>query len=191
MMELRPDIIIVVDKKAEVEFELATKLKNLIGATGKYRAVLWGLKEYSDNEPKLTSSQKIIFLGINSVSRRNESSIAQWKFQWNNLRYGWIGNTAIITMTEHKNYSDAEFKKFQAMCESHKMKVSNETIADVMLGSLEGKIAAAIVLPITLINLGISAVGEAYQSRENQYTFLVNEFMLNGFSEYLNQGTNS
>jgi hypothetical protein len=185
-------IFIVVDKNAKVETEIATKLRNILNATGKCNSVLWGLKEYRDNEPILHSKQKVIFLGINEISRRNESSISQWKFQWNNLRYGWIGNIAVITMTEHKNYSDDEFKIFKSMCEKHKIEVSNETLAEKLFdtSTLDGLvttiIAHTVLSPIALINHAISAYDEAINSRDSQYTFLVNEFILSGFSEYFN-----
>jgi hypothetical protein len=188
-----PHVVIVVDRKTEILLELATKLKNMLGASKKCEVAIWGLKEYKDNEPTLTSSQRIIFLGKNDISRLNISSI-NWKYKWkNHLYYGWIGRIAMLYASE-QSYTKTEIKEFKEM-----LKKQNVEIRKLPEGSSSGDtsssilgVIALIVLPWWIkISLLIWAGNEVSSESKNllmaQYSYLVNEFMLNGIDGYLKE----
>jgi hypothetical protein len=187
------DVVIVVDKKSKILLELATKLKNILGASKeiKVEVGIWGLKEYEDNEPTISSSQRFIFLGENDISRLNKSSI-DWKYAWkNHLYYGWIGSVAMLYVSEQA-YTKAEMTEFKELIKKQKIEIkklpegsSSDDTGSVILGT-----TAMLVLPwFITIPLAIWAGTKVSEESENlliaQYTYLVNEFILNGAIDWL------
>jgi hypothetical protein len=178
-------VVIVVDKNSKTLLETAIKLKNIVGASKKCETALWGLKEYKDNEPTLTSSQKIIFFGENEISRLNISSI-NWKYVWKNLHYGWIGYVAMLYVSE-LSYSKIEMSEFKELC-----KKQNVEIKRMPEGSSSGDgglialgIIGFLLFPWLAIPALISSNEESNNLLTTQYSFLVNQFIMDGVDEYL------
>ena len=187
------NIVIVVDKKAKIFLELAAKFKNVLDASKKCEITILGLNEYKDIEPTLSPSQKIIFLGENDISCLNKNSI-NWKYEWkNHLYFGWNGPAAML-YASGQSYTKAEIKEFKEMLKKRNIEIkklpegsSSGNKGSVILGAV-----ALIVLPfwITIpfsIWVGKKISSESKNLLTAQYSYLFNEFVLNGIDDYLKE----
>jgi hypothetical protein len=182
-------IIIVVNSDKEKEY--GQILKNIISASGVYEAALWTTKHYTDNEPTVTSSQKVIFIGENDVSKRNLSSI-DWKFESPNMKYGWIGSVALLTVG-NTLLTKEELKNFKQICETQTNDVKKGNIG--VAGGIAVRIGATalfgLLSPIGLIALttsivlGINNAQKLAKQRKEQYSYLINHFILKNIDNYM------
>jgi hypothetical protein len=140
----------------------------------------------------MSSEQRIIFLGENVISSLNKSSI-NWKYVWKNLHYGWIGSIAMIYVSEGA-YTKTEMEEFKQLLKEQNVKskkLPEGSSSDDMGYSILGAIAL-IVLPIW-IKIPLSfwsaseVIGESKNLRSAQYSYLINEFLLNGINNYLKE----
>jgi hypothetical protein len=180
-------IIIVVNSDKEKEY--GQILKNIISKSGLYEAALWTTKHYSDNEPTITSSQKVIFIGENDVSKRNLSSV-EWKFESPNMKYGWIGSVALISVG-NTLLSKNELKDFQQMCKIQKQEVKSEEFGvagGIIIGGavLCGTVLFGLLAPIPIITSLIDyRVQKLNKQRKEQYSYIINRFVLNDIGNYV------
>jgi len=204
-------ILIVVS--SEKEKEHGQILKNILSASGIYEAVLWTVKQYTENEPNLTSSKKIIFIGENDVSKRNISSI-NWKFEAPNMKYGWFGSVAMLTVGD-KILSNAELKNFKEMCEEQtdNLKKGTEGISSSIakiigmasllpllapISIIAWPIAIAAIKAVPLMIMAapmvftykiatklIDEIKKLPEQKKEQYSYLINRFVLNDIDNYI------
>ena len=165
-------------------------LKNILSASGKYTAALWTTADYTHNEPQLSSTQKVIFIGENDVSKRNFASI-EWKFEAPNMKYGWIGSVAVLTVG-NTLLSELEWKDFIQM-------FTTQTVT-IKSGKFKGGIAAAaaavlfgvglwwLSLPIPII-VGVVRNKKLARQRKGQYDYLIRQFVLNDIDSFLENKT--
>ena len=125
-------LIIVCDEKTE---QYANYLRQLISTNddkdgevkgvvdGSVEAAVWLDKEYMANKATISSSEHILFIGDNKVSKSETSSMVI-KFNKFGMKYGWLGKRAMMQVEDEKlsqevyddfiNYClgyEAEFKK--------------------------------------------------------------------------------
>jgi hypothetical protein len=182
------NVVIVAESKTEKE--IGQTLKNLIGKMGKYKAVLWDTKNYRNNEPTFSSSQKIIFIGGNEFSTRNFSSV-EWKYEKFNMRYGWVGAVAVIHVLDKKLSKEelAIFKKLRSEQRTEMEKLSKSNVA--------GTIAIAAGLAITggLILLSIGAIVKLIvdnasaktKLQKEQYSYLATDFFVKNLDSFMGE----
>lgn len=89
--------------------EWAILLYNLMGES-KIEASISNEKIYNDQELKFSNENKIIFVGSSKIAKDNLAGTV-WKYDEFGIKYGWIGNSAIISV-ENTNMDKEEFKKF-------------------------------------------------------------------------------
>jgi hypothetical protein len=180
------DVIIVADSK--IEMEVGQTLKNLISKLGEYSAALWETKHFKDNEPQISSRQKIIFIGINDFSSRSLSSV-EWKYEKLNMRYGWIGSVAILQVMD-QNLSKNELEVFKNMCSEQKAEI--EKIAKSKVAG-NVAVAAGLALAGGLIGLGIFAVFKLITNSiksknellKKEYIYMATEFFVKDINSFM------
>ena len=97
-----PNLLVVWDGFPLGEKKCAEKFYVELTRFPEYKSALWGVKQYKDNQPKLTSSQKIIFFGksvplfFEEIKSKTEA-ISDWEFNELGMQYGWKGNICVIT----------------------------------------------------------------------------------------------
>lgn len=64
-------------------------------ADGSVEAVVWSEKNFADNEPTLSSSAHILFLGDTKLSKAQRGGLSV-KFDDFGLKYGWLGKRAVM-----------------------------------------------------------------------------------------------
>lgn len=64
-------------------------------ADGSVEAVVWSEKNFADNEPTLSSSAHILFLGDTKLSKVQRGGLSV-KFDDFGLKYGWLGKRAVM-----------------------------------------------------------------------------------------------
>jgi hypothetical protein len=195
-MNMKESIIIVV--KSDKEKEYGQHLKNILSKTNTYEANLLTAKQFTDNEPQLSSSQKVIFIGENDVSKRNLSSI-EWKFSAPNMKYGWIGSVALLTVG-NTLLTIEDANDFNDMCETLKNDVKTRNIKGTSILSaafivvpIVGLIIAPFYLPLFLLTgLGAGALKfandiqkELKKQRKEQYKYLLSRFVLKDIDNYI------
>jgi hypothetical protein len=179
-------IIIVVD--TEIEKEAGQMLKNLISKLGEYDATLWDTTHYKNNEPIISSAQKVIFIGINEHSSRNLSSV-EWKCKKLNMRYGWIGSVAVLQVHDTE-LSKEEKEKFKNMCLEQKKEIEEKAKSKVA-GNVA--IAAGVAIALGPIGLGIFAVVKLVTNAtkakkellKKEYLYLATEFFINDIHSFM------
>lgn len=193
--QISADAIIVIDKKSKTLFEMATKLKNNLSALNKWSFGLWGIKEYNDSAQALSSFQKFIFLGENEISQLNKSSI-DWKYNWKNLHYGWKGSVSMLYVSEQA-YTEKEMKEFIELCKKQEIEIkklpkgssSSDTKYAVLAGTAYVLLPWFLKIPLAIksIQLAKEVSDESRNLTDAQYSYLINEFILNGITEFLKE----
>lgn len=64
-------------------------------ADGSVEAVVWSEKNFADNEPTLSSSAHVLFLGDTKLSKSQRGGLSV-KFDDFGLKYGWLGKRAVM-----------------------------------------------------------------------------------------------
>ena len=64
-------------------------------ADGSVEAVVWSEKNFADNEPTLSSSAHVLFLGDTKLSKSQRGGL-NIKFDDFGLKYGWLGKRAVM-----------------------------------------------------------------------------------------------
>ena len=64
-------------------------------ADGSVEAVVWSENNFADNEPTLSSSAHILFLGDTKLSKAQRGGLSV-KFDDFGLKYGWLGKRAVM-----------------------------------------------------------------------------------------------
>ncbi len=145
-------LIIVVDKKTNVYGELLSALISMkddktdgeeievVGVRdGSIDAAIWDEKTYADNLSQLGSSQKIVFIGKNDVSKPVMQNInCTNDFSKYGVFYGSLGNKAIVHIDEKplmkKNAYDEFINSYSAFIDSvGKEYANNQEIAATKL----------------------------------------------------------
>jgi hypothetical protein len=127
--EVGYDVIIVADKKGKAEIEAATTLCNKISEGGKYSATLWNVRQYKNNEQKIDSNQKMIFVGLNEISgslvERGLSDLWHWKCDEPGMRCGWRGNVGIVQVVP-QSFGSLQWLKLKELCTYNGFRTHNE-----------------------------------------------------------------
>jgi len=179
------NLIVVADAKNAIEYEAATRLKNLLAEIGRFEVALWDVSSYKQNQPTLKSSQRVVFIGENDASRPNISSI-NWKDERLNMRYGWIGTVAMLQILP-RTLDKGELEVFTGLCKQQ----SKEVKAAKATGAVVGGIAAVVLLGA--IGLGIfggfllvkKLLNDKNKLLKKQYNFLIGEFILYGIDNFI------
>ena len=64
-------------------------------ADGSVEAVVWSEKNFADNEPTLSSSAHVLFLGDTKLSKTQRGGL-KIKYDDFGLKYGWLGKRAVM-----------------------------------------------------------------------------------------------
>jgi len=180
---MQNNIIIVAE--AEIEKEAAQVLLNFISESGKYNAVLWETKHFKNNEPQISSGQKIIFIGDNEYASRNLSSIA-WKYHELNMCYGWMGSVAVIQVLDGYMYEN-DREKFKDMCRKQKTEIEKITKSKMpALGPISRNTTKALLLgllsPGALI---VDLLVYKKERRRRHYIYLSIEFFFKALDSFI------
>jgi hypothetical protein len=192
--ETRTLVSIVVD--SEKEKEHGQILKNIIGKLGKYEAVLWTIKQYTDNEPTLLSSARVIFIGENEVSKRVLSTM-DWKFKELNMKYGWCGPCALLTVDDVL-LTKEQLNDFKQVCEQQENNLKNGNFATATWGS--GAILSAlasVIFPFAILIKTLILIASTIfvwfnisskqmaEQKKIQYPYLIRHFVMNNIDSYI------
>ena len=79
-------------------------------ADGSVEAVIWGEKNYADNEPTLSSNAHVLFLGDTKLSKNQRGGLSV-KFDDFGLKYGWLGKRAVMYV-DHVITDVVEYNRF-------------------------------------------------------------------------------
>ena len=174
--------VIVIVVKSDKEKEYGQILKNIMTEYNICEVLIYTTKQYTDNEPQIASSQKVIFIGENDVSKRNLSTI-KWKFEALNMKYGWIGSVALLTVG-NTLLTKKEAKDFKDMCETLKNDVKTGNISSSIKGTtLLSKFgwifAGGIILKL------VSDKQKLNKQKQEQYRYLINRFVLKDIDNYI------
>lgn len=116
-------LIIVCDEKTK---DYANYLRQLISlnddkdgevvgiADGSVEAAVWTDKEYLANSAKVSSSEHVLFIGENKVSKSEISSMIT-KFDKFGMKYGWLGKRGMLTV-DNELLAPEEYDEFISFC---------------------------------------------------------------------------
>ena len=79
-------------------------------ADGSVEAVVWSEKNFADNEPTLSSSAHILFMGDTKLSKNQRGGLSI-KFDDFGLIYGWLGKRAVMYV-DHVITNVVEYNRF-------------------------------------------------------------------------------
>lgn len=197
MFENSEKLIIVHDEKTT---KYAEMLVQLIGTNddtsegevgirdGSVEAVTWLEKQYTDNRPTISSKSNVLYIGNNKVAKSQRLNI-NIEFDKFGMKYGWIGNRAILYVDNHMMTVD-EYQEFYEFCKKYELKAEKLlSKASKEKKIKEGALAAAEFLGLGLI--GVGTIGAARlvlmknKIREQQYTCLILAFYLDGLKSFL------
>lgn len=118
-------LIIVCDSNVE---QYANYLRQLISANddkdgeivgvkdGELEVVVWNEKQYITNSPTLSSSQHILFVGNNDITKK-ESINVKYVYNIYGLKIGWLGKRAVAYVD--KNLNEIEYNGFIEECKKN------------------------------------------------------------------------
>lgn len=198
MFEKNEEVIIVVGSEKEKEY--GQILKNIIGKFGKFEAALWTTKHYTDNEPQMLSSQKVIFIGENEVSKRVLSTI-DWKFKELNMKYGWCGPCALLTVDDVL-LTKEQLKDFKQACEQQENDLKNGNFATaIWLSGTATVVGLSVLMPFLafggLIAIIVDSIAHTLiinnylkkqylkKQKKIQYPYLIRRFVMNNIDSYI------
>lgn len=118
-------LIITCDSKVE---QYANYLRQLISANddkdgeivgvkdGELEVVVWNEKQYVTNSPTLSSSQHILFVGNNDITKKESINI-KYVYNTYGMKIGWLGKRAVAFID--KNLNEIEYEKFIEECKKN------------------------------------------------------------------------
>ena len=183
---------------------MAEQLNGYISTNEDNNSVVWNEKNYTDSKTTMDSSQPVIFLGKTEVSKAIEP-IMDWKYSKLNMKYGWQGKKAIISVEPH-DFTKDEIQelnnilgKFKKETESNEFKSKFGKIASAYLSSNflfllgpVGLIAQAanavsrIVIGKTVYQFGKDKIRDEHLITA-EASLLVYEFFKHGLSNFLGE----
>lgn len=188
--------IIVVTSKNKIIKEMGHRIVNTLGKF-KVDAVLWNEKEYLTNEPTISSSQWVIFIGETETGELLKDSIKKWNYDHLNMKYGWIGNK-IILFVEDKLFSSSEYENLNRITLKQEQDIKNG-IFSKKLGStceyfthLVNKNKTPFVLSFPFVPFSSIPLFLIYRSKnekvkKEQYNYLTNHFLSEGFKKFMDE----
>ncbi len=209
--EIGKKAIIVYDTK---ETEYAHLLNNLIQQHTRYDVAEYTEKMFVDNAKKLSSKNKIIFLGKTKSSRERWLDSNRYVYYENGMRYGWIGNHAFVYVrplkqAEIKDFIEAYQKKskeFEDKAKQYSENNGNSIGKNFAKGYhfAIGYATAMFALPVmgvfsTAAEVGIyeicycveelikNKVNTIAELKEYQYQLLLREFVFDGFIKFVEE----
>ena len=195
--------IIVCDSK---DLEYAHLLHNLIQQYSGYEVVEFTEKMFLDNAKKLSSKNKIIFLGKTKSSKERWLDINRYKYDKNGMRYGWSGNHAFIyakplKLSEIEAFKEVYCQKSKEFEDEAKSYTENNDCnigKKVAIGVNVINIATMFSLP-GLVRAGINYyMGEGVDKLINnantiadlsgyQYQLLLREFVFHDLEKFMEE----
>ena len=130
-------LIVVCDKKTE---KYANYLRQLVSqnddSEGEVRGVpdgavdvaVWLDSDYLANKAQLSSSEHIIFLGNNKVTKSEMSSMIV-KFDKCGMKYGWLGKRAMM-IVEDTDVTQEEYDEFIGLCQGYEVEFERLVLED-------------------------------------------------------------
>ena len=194
------ETIIVYDVK---DAEYAHLLHNLIQQYSGYDVAEYTEKLFVDNAKKLSSKNKIIFLGKTKSSKERWLDIDTYMYNESGMHYGWSGNQAFVNVSALKKPErDAFIEIYQKKSKEFEDKAkdyaenNNSNIGKIFADNLN--VNVAVTSPYILPNLLIYAVGVGVDKVVNkantiadltryQYQLLLREFVFNGFGKFMEE----
>ena len=157
MLEERKEIIIVYTRETKV---YAYQLLQLIAKNNDIKAAIREEKNYLANECQLSLDAKVIFVGKMKTVENILPNI-DIKYISYGVRYGWMGNKAVIYLGNHR-FVRVEYFDFLNYCSTFGMNMEN------------------------LFKNPINIVSNKEIHRQ-QYRFVVHKFYVDGLRQFLNE----
>lgn len=144
-------LIIVCDEKTK---EYANYLRQLISVNddkdgeivgiedGTVEAAVWTDKEYMANSAKVSSSEHVLFIGENKVTK-SETSSMNIKFDKFGMKYGWLGKRGMLQVS-NELLAQEEYDEFIQFCTSYQAefdRVVMKTAKPKKLGKKDEEVA--------------------------------------------------
>ena len=192
----KTSIIIVTDSNIKMK-KMGHQLRNMIGQLTDKEAALWDEKHYKDNEPALTSSQKIIFIGETNTSKMLYDSIVI-KYDHLNMKIGWLGNSAVICV-KRDNLLRKDYNEFRSLFKTQSKEIRTgaffETLKKADTWVTNQKVGVKIVgllipyvWPVAayaLVKGHIKGSIDSKKITQQQYSYVLNKFMSNYLSDFI------
>jgi hypothetical protein len=188
---------LIIVANTDLEKGIGQKLMNALNANNDYEALFWDIKIFGKNKEKIMSSQKIIYIGKNKISKNYFNSV-DWKFNDLHMKYGWSGQIVIMDV-EDKFLSKKEASKFKKSLEELKL-AYNSKYVNLSVASNISAVATVLGVvsafnPATWIVTGISGLltvftklanrGILNQQKNLQYNYLLTKFLLDDFELFM------
>jgi hypothetical protein len=196
-------MIVVYDVK---DAEYAHLLHNLIQQYSEYDIVEFTERLFVDNAKKLSSRNKIIFLG-KTKSAKERSLGAKYIFDEYGMRFGWIGNHAFIDVESLKfdqregfvSLYNQRAKKFESVAKDYAKRDDSRigknaatalniiNIFGIPIFGLPGFVLGAGVRYAegALVDKAIDSANTVKDLSDYQYQLLLREFVFNGLAKFM------
>lgn len=141
-------------------------------ADGSVEAVVWSEKNFADNEPTLSSSAHVLFLGDTKLSKKQRGGLSI-KFDDFGLKYGWLGKRAVMyvdrvisSVVEYNRFYDYAIKYQENFTKAIERKTVQMQVAGEIVEvdekeykKLHGKHVPAVAALAALVSPITGAVG--------------------------------
>lgn len=222
-MTLKRKLVIVCE---EATMEYGNYLLQLISAyddkegeqigtkDGTIEAILWTEREYEGNRVKLSSNQRVLFIG-NSKAMQSLRSNVQTEFFECGMAYGWIGCHGFMHVDDN-SLNAGNYERFRELCEQcgkefkelslkfDPAKLGDVDVQDAALallvplapapllavGAIAGKLAIVGKAIADIADAAIGKGNDLLQSKEaerQQYSLLTLLFYMRGLGEFVGE----
>lgn len=163
--------------------------EEVVGAAdGSVDAVVWDVKQYTDNAPTISTSSHILFVGSNKASR-SEINTMPIKFNRFGMKYGWRGKRGVLIVDKILSDPDLinEFELYNNQFKEANMEIVTNTIGSEQAARIKkiAVIGSHFLLPGSGFLVDMKLKNDSM--KERQYYTLTMSFYINGLNEFLQQ----
>ena len=208
-------LIIVCDESTQ---EYANYLRQLVSSKddeeneivgtkdGSVDAVVWFERDYVANMATISSSEHVLFIGENKVSKTEISSM-NVKFDKYGLKYGWLGKRGMMLVSEMID-TEEKYKDFLEFCSGYEKEFEEvvfkkdlsekpiKAVSKVVKNNPKALIAAGALLgfvtpTLTLVTGAVVGVSKLFSGpnkkelKDQQYKALTAILYMDGLTEFL------
>ena len=142
------NLIIVHDKKTS---EIAQQLNAMISTIPNCQSRVMDEEHWKDNRFIVSSEQHVLYMG-NIPDGNAIRPIMVWKYDYKNMKYGWIGTKGILSV-DASNFKSEDAAEIKRLLEDQNTKIKDKKNLSLSIAKY-----AAVQVAFGLIGVGITAV---------------------------------